>query len=119
MDEIKTSIVTRQLIRDLRGRKDIDKTIVGFLVDDFKKRDSLGWKKYGKPLDHRDEAHDWLVELEEEILDACQYSKAEILRRESKKQRHVSISCVYQELLTLLVRVKTERENLKRGRHLD
>ena len=111
------SPVTRQVIKDLRGRKDLDKTCVEFLVDDFKKRDRKGFEKFGKPLGEPDDPRDWFRELEEEILDGCQYAKAEIYRQQKNNRRTVAIQHIYQQLLKLLVDTKSAREASRKGRH--
>jgi len=110
------SPVTRQIVRDLRGRKDFDKHITQLIIDDLRKRDINGFETYGKPLGEPDDPRDWLEELEQEILDASQYARAEIMRRALKKKRAVNIVHMYQQLLTLLVTLKDEREIVRRGK---
>ena len=111
------SPVTRQVIKDLRGRKDLNKTCVEFLADDLKKRDRKGFEKFGKPLGKPNDPRDWFKELEEEILDGCQYAKAEINRQQKNNKRTVAIQYIYQQLLKLLVDTKSAREASRKGQY--
>lgn len=103
------SIVTRQVIDDLRNRKFLDKSSVGFLIDDLIRRDEKGMAKFGKQLGEPDDPRDWFRELEEEILDGCQYARAELNRQQKNGKRTVTIQHIYQQLLKSLVDIKSAR----------
>lgn len=50
------------------------------VVEDMKKRDEFGWKKYGKHLKPND-GRDTLQDAYEESLDLCVYLKKAIIER--------------------------------------
>jgi hypothetical protein len=50
------------------------------VIQDMKKRNKFGIKKYGKPL-NTETPKDFLVELYEELLDAIVYLKTELEKR--------------------------------------
>ena len=56
-------------------------TIFDEVKKDFDKRDAIGYEQWKKEL-RPDDGRDWLLELYEELLDACVYLKGELLKRE-------------------------------------
>ena len=62
-----------------------DKNITDMVIEDLRGREALGKAKYGKallPFDGRDT----LLDLYEELLDACHYIKKEMVERERKSE---------------------------------
>ena len=56
------------------------------VVRDMAARRLVGLSRYGKPVLPADAAEDWLRHLYEELLDACVYVKAELLRRDAARE---------------------------------
>jgi hypothetical protein len=54
-----------------------------FVIEDMKRRDNLGIKRYGTTLQAFN-GRDTLIDLYEELLDACVYCRQLIYERESK-----------------------------------
>lgn len=53
------------------------------VIEDLRNRNKLGMERYGRILDENT-YEDNLREAYEELLDACQYLKAELMRRRNK-----------------------------------
>lgn len=53
------------------------------VIDDMRQRDNEGRKKYGTPL-QASNGRDALIDLYQELLDACVYIRQEIERRNLK-----------------------------------
>ena len=49
-------------------------SVVKAIIDAFRKRAELGWKKYGKDLDRQDlGVNDWIQHAQEELMDGILY----------------------------------------------
>lgn len=54
------------------------------VIEDMRQRDNEGRKKYGTPL-QTSNGRDALIDLYQELLDACVYTRQEIERRSQKE----------------------------------
>lgn len=61
-------------------KDELDDTVVLSVIEKFTERSIVGKRKYGVTLDRDDlSLHDWLVNLQEELMDATLY--IEVLKR--------------------------------------
>jgi hypothetical protein len=61
--------------------------VTPLVVKDLLERSAVGIKKYGRPLQSNN-GRSALVDLYQELLDACQYIKQEIIERELKGENN-------------------------------
>lgn len=62
-----------------------ERPIWELVIEDMRQRDNEGRRKYGVPL-QASNGRDALVDLYQELLDACAYTRQEIERRAQKVQ---------------------------------
>lgn len=67
-----------------------EKPVWELVIDDMRQRDNEGRAKYGTPLQCSN-GRDALIDLYQELLDACVYTRQEIERR--RQHQHHCSSC--------------------------
>lgn len=70
------------------------------VIEKFQQREQVGLNKYGTTVDRKDyTSHDWLVHLQEELMDATLYVQRVIELKDKEIQELNELVCELREII--------------------